>query len=112
MRWSERLGHVATTGLGIVLAVTPAALWIAWTAPMVMIIMVVALLSAGLLAFLTDRLTQDRPAEEPRGRVTLPEQFIEEVHDLFPLTYHHSAFGRSRFRRTMSKLSEWTKTPH
>ena len=91
------------TFLGIVLAVTPAALWIAWTPGLLLGIMAAAIVAAALLVLLTEA----SPAQA-RGddRATLPPQFIEEVHRLFPLTYHHSAHGPSRFRRAMKRLSQ------
>ena len=93
---------VATTILGVILAVTPVALWISWTASLLFGVMAVALVSAVLLVLLTE----SSPQAGNDGRVTLPERFIEEVHELFPLTYHHSMRGRARFRSTMKRLSQ------
>jgi len=105
-RW---LGHAALTGLGIVLAVTPVTLWIAWTATQVVGVMLVALASAVLFARLTDLLRRDAPKQGERendGRnLVLPDEFIEEVHRLFPLTYHHSRHETTRFRQAMKRLS-------
>jgi hypothetical protein len=92
---------VATTILGAVLALTPAALWIAWSASLVLGIFAVALACAGLLVLLTESSPQGKD-----DRVTLPEEFIDEVHRLFPLTYHHSAAGPSRFRHAMKRLRQ------
>lgn len=106
---AERLGHVGVTGLGIVLAVTPVALWIAWTASLVVCIMLVAIVSAALFAWLTERLQRRAQNQSGReaagGAVILPDEFIEEVHRLFPLTYHHSRHETPRFRRAMRRLS-------
>lgn len=99
----ERLRHIAEGALGIALAVTPVALWIAWTPALVVWVMLAAATSAALLALLTDSAPTVRNdvASEPR----LPELFIEEVHRLFPLTYHHSRRPASRFRETMKRLA-------
>lgn len=109
MGLAERLGHVGATGLGIVLAVTPVALWIAWTASLVVCIMLVAIVSAALFAGLTEllqRRAQNQSGREAAGgAVILPDEFIEEVHRLFPLTYHHSRHETPRFRRAMRRLS-------
>jgi hypothetical protein len=90
------------TLLGVVLAVTPAALWIAWTVGMVVAILSMAALSAVLLVWLT-------PAGEEgtQSQVEMPPEFIDELQRLFPLTYHHTlSAGPSRFRRTMQRLQE------
>jgi len=107
---AERLGHIAVAGLGIFLAVTPVALWIAWTAALVVWILLAAIVSAALLALLSDFLCE---REQNRnglagadGRVILPDEFIEEVHRLFPLTYHHSRLETPRFRQAMKRMSQ------
>ena len=96
--------RVATTLLGVILAVTPAALWIAWSATLVFAVMAVALASSVLLVLLTEASPPSRDGKD--GRATLPEGFIDEVHRLFPLTYHHSSAGPSRFRLAMKRLSQ------
>src|SRR5687767_9885752 len=101
MQLVQRLSRVATATLGALLAITPAALWVAWSATAVFVVLVAAVVSAGLLVLLTE--------SSPQGKddsVTLPEEFIDEVHRLFPLTYHHSAAGPSRFRRAMERLRQ------
>lgn len=109
MRLAERLGHIGATGLGIVLAVTPVALWIAWTATLVVGIMLIAIASAVLFVWLTElpqRRAQNHSGDDGAGSgVVLPDEFIEEVHRLFPLTYHHSRHETARFRRAMRRLS-------
>jgi hypothetical protein len=109
MELAERLGYIGVTGLGIVLAVTPVALWIAWTATLVVCVMLVAIVSAALFVLLTELLhqrTQNQSGREGTGSgATLPDEFIEEVHRLFPLTYHHSRLETSRFRQAMKRLS-------
>ena len=36
-----------------------------------------------------------RHADEARGE--LPDEFVEEIHKCFPLTYHHSRIEKARF---------------
>lgn len=106
---AERLGHIGVTGLGMFLAVTPVALWIAWTATLVVWILLTATVSAVLFALLSDFLSRRArnqcDPEGADGRVILPDEFIEEVHRLFPLTYHHSRHETARFRQAMGRLS-------
>ena len=105
----ERMGHIAEAGLGLVLAATPLALWIAWTPALVLWVMLAAVASAALLALLTESAPKPAPLplpDEVKGVPRLPEEFIEEVHRLFPLTYHHSRRPASRFRETMLRLAQ------
>src|SRR5262245_60580920 len=102
MRVAQQLSRVATTVLGVLLALTPAALWIAWSASLVIAVMAVALMAAALLVLLTEA---SPPRAHDEGRTELPPHFMDEMHRLFPLTYHHSARGPLRFRRAMDRLS-------
>lgn len=102
MEKAKRLRHAAEIVLGLVLAATPVALWIAWTATQVLCLMLLALVCAALLA----PLVESTPGEhQGSGSVALPPEFIEEVHRLFPLTYHHSRHETARFRQAMQKLA-------
>ena len=113
---ADRLSAIGMTGLGLILAVTPVALWVAWTETLFLAILAVALLSAALLVLLA-HFTQPE-AGHPRTRdggeeaaVVLPDDFVSEVHRIFPLTYHHSLAGRARFRRAMEKLLRLARGP-
>jgi hypothetical protein len=103
------LFNIGELGLGMILAATPVALWIAWTATLVVCVMLVAIVSAALFVLLTERLRQrgqNQSGREGAGSgVILPDEFIEEVHRLFPLTYHHSRLETPRFRQAMKRLS-------
>ena len=104
MQKAKRLRHMVEIMLGCVLAATPVTLWIAWTATQVLCMMLVALICAALLALLVE----SAPEGEHRtgGGATLPPEFIEEVHRLFPLTYHHSRLETPRFRQAMKRMSQ------
>ena len=103
---ADRLIAVGTTLLGVILAVTPVALWVAWSATVFSLVVAVAIASAGLLVLLANLPHQaERPTPAHDGKVVLPDEFIAEVHRLFPLTYHHSLLETARFRRAMEKLS-------
>jgi hypothetical protein len=99
----RRLADYATALLGVILAATPLALWVAWSPAVLFLVLAVAIGSAGLLVLLNQLDGQAAPAAS--GRVGLPEEFVAEVHELFPLTYHHSHRPAARFRRAMAKLS-------
>lgn len=101
METAKRLRRFGATGLGIVLAATPLALWIAWTATLLLGVMLVAALSAALLVLLTE----SSGDQGGNARSTLSPEFVDEVQRLFPLTYHHSRHETPRFRRAMNRLS-------
>ena len=103
---ADRLTAAATTLLGAILAATPAALWIAWSTKVLIVVVAVAIASAGLFVLLTE-LRHPSAGRSPAadGRALLPDEFIAEVHELFPLTYHHSRLETTRFRRAMERLS-------
>ena len=104
MEKAKRLRHIGEAVLGLVLAATPLALWIAWTATLVLCVMLLALLCVVLLALLVESAP---PGEHRDGETAaLPPEFIEEVHRLFPLTYHHSRHETARFRQAMQKIAE------
>ena len=110
MLLSKRLAAAASTLLGVILAVTPVLLWVAWTDTVLFIVVAAAIVSAGLFVSLEERL--HRPSDGPGAGVasaSLPDRFVEEIHQIFPLTYHHSMRPRARFRQTMEKLSRMIK---
>lgn len=104
MQKAKRLRHVVEIMLGCVLAVTPVTLWIAWTATQVLCMMLLALVCAALLALLVESAPDEQ--HQGSGSVALPPEFIEEVHRLFPLTYHHSRHETQRFRQAMKRMSQ------
>jgi hypothetical protein len=105
----ERWLSGAEVGLGIVLAVTPITLWVAWTPLVFMVAVAVAAVSATMLGLLHGRrgsAHEDLDPGRPPGTVqpVLPDGFVEEIHQIFPLTYHHSRIESPRFRRAMQNL--------
>ena len=106
---AERLSAIGVTVFGLLLAVFPLALWVAWTPFVFSVIFAVGLASAALLLVLLAR--QRDPAEHPHAtsrtgesRTAMADDLVEEIHGIFPLTYHHSRNGRAPYRRTMEKL--------
>jgi len=98
--WLRAAGELA---LGIVLALVPLALWVAWSPDMLLFVIAAGGVSAALLIVLWGPSESGR-IEEGQPRTVVSDQFVEEVHRLFPLTYHHSRRGKLRFRRAMEKL--------
>jgi len=98
--WRRAASEVA---LGIVLAVVPLALWVAWSPAVFLIVVFSGGTCAALLIALWGR-SESEHGDAVESRAVVSDQFVEEMHRLFPLTYHHSRKGKLRFRRTMEKL--------
>lgn len=102
------LKAVGETVLGIMLAVVPLALWVAWSPAVLLVVLATAAVCAALLIALSrlqdETLEDSRNAREDPARADVPDAFVEELHHLFPLVYHHSRREKQRFRRTMESL--------
>lgn len=105
------INRIASFGVivcGIILAAVPLALWIAWTPPGFLLVLAVGAASMVLLGVLVPRLPEHNGDPHGRGdeemKAVLPDEFVEEIHKIFPLNYHHSRIEKARFRRTMDRL--------
>jgi len=99
----KRLAGIGETGLGIVLALVPVALWVAWTPLVWVIVVTVGVVAAALLVAIGYWWPQaDEGASGARPE--LPDEGIGAIHEVFPLTYHHSFRQTARFRRAMDAL--------
>jgi len=111
----ERIGYACETVLGIVLAATPVALWVAWSPALLVCVLLTAAACSALLVLLSDRLPgregQDDGAQSWRDKNSVPGEIVEEVHRLFPMIYHHSGRNDPRFRQAMARLSRWIDGP-
>jgi uncharacterized membrane protein len=105
---AERLRSFAMTLLGVVLSFVPLGLWFAWTEAMLLAVVVVAVVSAGLIVLLSE--LQGPAADELEAlrqraaREALTDEAVAEMHQLFPLTYHHGRRHTPRFQRAMEKV--------
>lgn len=105
---SGSLRTVAVTVLGVALALVPLALWIAWSTFVFTLVLVVCAASGALLVVL---LGGERPLAGDRNdalggheRQAVSDEFVAEVHRIFPLTHHHRRNGTARFRAAMKNL--------
>ena len=93
--------HLAQTGIGMALAATPVALWIAWSPAMLAGTLVASVLCAGLLVLITEPV-----AHGSEDGARLSEEFVEEAQSLHPMIHHHAGHRpSSRFQRTMRRLA-------
>jgi hypothetical protein len=102
------LRSASETVLGVVLAVVPLAMRIAWTPALLLGVLATGGLCAALLIAISALSDDDRDAmqatQTDAAHAVVPDPFVEELHRLFPLVYHHSRREKPRFRRVMEKL--------
>ena len=93
---------------GLTLALTPLALWVAWTTTGFVIVLAAGAMAGvlyWLLAAYDDPLLGDRgQARDPGTRQVLSAEFLTELSRLGPWTYHHRRMGDAAFRRKMESL--------
>ena len=105
----EPLRWIALTALGLILAATPLALWVAWSQPVFVLILVTGGL-AGVFFYL---LYVDHSEPDERGRTDhrekihrLDERVLSELSDMGPFVYHNRLSGDSRFVAGMRRLKQ------
>ena len=103
----EQLRRIAQTVLGTLLALTPAALWAAWTPALAFAVLLVALVCATLLVLVTE----PGDGAAAAGPAKLSDEFVVEMHRLYPLVYHNSTYGTAGFRSSMRKLRGLVSRP-
>ena len=92
------------TALGIILAIVPLALWVSWSPEILIGVIAAGGVCAALLVMLWGRSGVGRVNDAGNSRAEVSDLFVQEMHKLFPLTYHHSRRGKLRYRRTMERL--------
>ncbi len=94
--------------LGLVLMVTPLALWVAWTETIFLAVLATGATALVLYGVL-DRF--ERPANPARSETSddvragiLPDEIIVELQNLHPFIHHHRPSGGPKFHTAMSRL--------
>ncbi len=107
---AETLRHVGMIVFGAILALTPLALWVAWTETVFVIVLAVGAVAGVLCCVLADGpdavLEDRRELSRPRSTETLPDEFVAGLHGLFPLIYHHRRIGDPFFQRKLDRLKK------
>ncbi len=96
--------------LGLVLMVTPLALWVAWTETIFLAVLATGATALVLYGVL-DRF--ERPANPARSEtsddvraVILPDELIVELQELHPFIHHHRPSGGPKFHTAMNRLKK------
>lgn len=96
--------------LGLILMATPLALWVAWSGPVLLLILGTGLAAAVLFCVLVGYERPPDPSEkirnaEPR-RATAADAATEEIRNLHTFVYHNRLSATARFRAAMARLRE------
>jgi hypothetical protein len=96
--------------LGLVLMVTPLALWVAWTETIFLAVLATGATALVLYGVL-DRF--ERPANPAQSEtsdyvraVNLPDKITAELQNLHPFIHHHRPSGGPKFRTAMNRLKK------
>lgn len=97
--------------LGLVLVLTPLALWVAWSAKVLFLVLATGVAAAvGLVVcrWFTDddRLAADGGSTRPQrtGPAPMSNEFLAELSGMAPWTYHNRLTGDARFTAKMARL--------
>ena len=102
-KFADSLITLGLTLFGIVLAVTPLALWVAWTETIFLGVLVTGATAAGLysvLASFEKPPAQGEPSDYVRP-VILSDKFILKLQSLHPFIHHHRPSGGPKFHTAM-----------
>jgi hypothetical protein len=110
--YSNRVADVLMMILGLIMLVTPLALWVAWSNTVFFVTLLVGLGSTwGYWAIYR---AADAVIHPPRSGGEFPRQVSEEamrvLHAGWPWYCHHTTDGTSNFRSTMNKFADLTGT--
>ena len=96
--------------LGLVLMVTPLALWVAWTETIFLGVLATGATALVLYGVL-DRF--ERPANPAQSETSdfvraeiLPDEMILDLQNLHPFIHHHRPFGGPKFHTAMNRLKK------
>jgi len=106
--------NLATLGLiflGLVLMVTPLALWVAWTESLFLAVLATGVTAGVLYCLLVGF---EKPADPARSETSddlrlgdVPDRYIEELQGLHPFIHHHRASGGPKLRRAMDHMKRY-----
>ena len=106
-KFAENLVTPILIVLGMIVMVTPLALWVAWTDTILFGVLLTGISAAFLYCILNyfekpDDAVPYEGAHPSRG--TIPDALVEELQDLHPFIHHHSPRGDPNFLAAMRRL--------
>ncbi len=109
-RFADSLISLGLILLGLVLMVTPLALWVAWTDTILFVVLAIGV-TAGVLYCVLVRF--EKPADPGQSELSdhvrakiLPDKIIMEIQKLHPFIHHHRPSGGPIFQIAMYHLKK------
>ena len=113
-RFADALRTIGFTLLGMVVAATPIALWVAWTHTIFFGVILVGAVAAALYCYFADfanlRPMTPRAFPDEVRRATLDDGFVRDVQRLHPFVHHHRPHGGPIFSAMMAPLKRYLFT--
>jgi hypothetical protein len=107
---SHRLRAAAMTASGVILAVTPLALWVAWSETALLSVLATLVVAGGIFCLLVayDKQPGEDTREGSKRRTieTLDDDFLSAMSNFGPWVYHHRYPGDEEFQRKMESLKK------
>ena len=102
---SNALKHYAAIALGMILMLTPLALWVAWTGTMFFIVLAIGAAAAVLYCLLPgDQESAHAKPDQRNGPTVLSDEFLTELTKLGPWIYHNRRPGDPVFQRKIDRV--------
>ena len=109
-RTGDNLITTSLAILGLILMATPLALWVAWSGPILLLVLAIGLAAGVLFCILVGYERPPDPSESGRNaqhpHSTTADKVTEEIRGLHPFIYHNRLSATARFRAAMARLPE------
>ena len=109
----SRFAEALMVIFGLIMMVTPLALWVAWSNAAFFVILFSGLFSAWAYwaIYRARHRSEPETGEGAELHRELSEEAMNELHKGWPWYCHHTTDGTVRFRRTMNRFADLTNTP-
>jgi hypothetical protein len=105
---AAHMRDIALTVFGLIVAVTPLALWVAWSESVFILVLAGSIGALALICVLVRGTRQpgddERQTARPGHTQHLSDESLAELSELGPFIYHHRRTGGPRFQSSMRTL--------
>jgi len=105
----DLLREIAMVGLGVILAIVPLALWVAWSETVFVTVLAVGTVAMGLILALISLGPEDD--QRPRTTMVSAPELIAEIQQLAPITDHHRQLGDPRLAKMLAVMRAMMRRP-
>jgi hypothetical protein len=110
-RIADALRTICFTLLGMVVAATPLALWIAWTHAVFFAVLLIGAAAAALYCFFADvanlRPMPPHAFPDTVRKATIADKVVRDVQRLQPFVHHHRPAGGPKFSAMVAQLKRY-----